>query len=207
MNGPRLHLRLRSRASALGELLQLDDPTELNAALEDLQVLLTRCRYHLGFALLQRAEYRRRKQRRARLDSPGPLAAKRRGRRPGSANWAQRQLGLGLAQIWFDHTGRRPTRRHDGYGTGAEHGPFHTFVSYVLSALRRSLRATRKGHVPTVDYLVRMGIDDFNDVQRAPAAEFGDPLYASDEAQRRGIIDERRWLRAAALPVAIPAVH
>lgn len=183
---PAIHPRLRSRAPRIAELLGIDDATELHAALDDLQTLLHRCGYHLDLLRFERGRHLNRRRNEQRLPHParGPTP---RGRRPGSANWAQRQLGLGLAQIYAEQSGRAPTRRYDSYGDGREHGPFREFVVCVVDAVPKTLRATRKGHVPQVDYLVRAGIDEFKAAQRS-----------GDEARRRGLLNEDDWLPPAA---------
>ncbi len=178
------HPRLRRRSATLGALLGVDDPTELGAALDDLQTLLYRCGYHLDLARVKRTHTQL--ARRGAGTVEPKLAARRRGRPAGSANWAQRQLALGLATIWADHAGRAPTRRRDAYGTGDEHGPFRDFVICVLSALPKCLLATRKGHVPKVDYVVRVGIEAFKVARQS-----------DDEAQRRGLLDASTWQSSA----------
>lgn len=184
MTDTSVHPRLRAIASKLGTHLHLTDEVELHAALEDIQILLRRCGYHLDLARAERgwSLTKRRGGRRVHR-APGPPA--RRGRRPGSANWASRQLGLGLAMIWFEQTGRPPTRRFDGYGEQGEHGPYHAFVLTVVDILPKTLRATRKGHTPAVDHLVRTSITEFNAARASP-----------DEARRRGLLDARLWLGA-----------
>ena len=182
-----VHPRLLARRETLGQLLGLDDPTELAAALDDINTLLHRCGYHIAFAHDERSRHVQRK----RGSRAVPPTRARPGRRRGSANWASRQLGLGLATIWFELTGKPPARRFDAIGDLGEHGPYRAFVACVLDTVPRRLRATRKGHVPEVDYLVRASIDEFKEAQASP-----------DEARRRGLLDEGRWLAAAAVPPA-----
>jgi len=177
--GP-IHPRLEARRESLARLLSLDDRTEVTAALREMQTLLVRCGYHIAFTLHERASYlsRRRRSRGAhRTASTG-----RRGRPPGSSNWASRQLGLGLANIWFAYTGRPPTRRVDGYGDGREYGPYRDFVEGFMDVVPQRLRATRKGWIPQVDHLVRVGVNEFKAAQ-----------VSSEESLRRGLLDERRW--------------
>jgi hypothetical protein len=169
-----IHPRLERQRPAIAAAMALDDPTEITAALEDIQTLLWRCGYHLRF--LRTEQVMKRKQRSRR--------AKRRGRPVGSANWASRQFALGLAEIWRSHTGRPPTRRHDPH-SGSDHGPYHEFVGLVRNLLPSSLRRTRKGHAPSVDYLVRTGIGEFQDAQKS-----------ENEARRRGLIEEHRWMKS-----------
>jgi hypothetical protein len=173
------HPRLLARCEPLAQLLNLDDPAELAAALDDIQTLLYRCGYHIDSSHQDRTRrINQRRDSRSVVGAPG-----RRGRPAGSVNWASRQLGLGLATIWSEQTGNAPTRRVDGYGDGREHGPYREFVACVLSALPRPLRATRKGHVPEVDYLVRVSIQDFKVAHGS-----------SNNARSHGLIDEQRWL-------------
>lgn len=175
----KIHPRLERRGAALAQLLKLGDPEELSAALRDIQTLLARCGYHVDFARDDRVLHIN-KRRGSRLIVGTPA---RRGRPPGTANWANRQLGLGLATIWFEQMGKKPTRRVDSYGDGTEHGPYREFVALVIAALPKRLLATRKGHVPEVDHLVRVSIDEFKAARGS-----------SDEARRRGLIEEPRWL-------------
>ena len=178
---PLIHPRLQRRRSEIGKALKIDDPTELSAALEDIQILLDRCGYHLRFQHFEA------KLRSTSGISRAPLPAsgtKRRGRPKGSANWAERQLALGLADIWRAHSGRRPTRHHDGT-LGRDGGPFHAFVELIRRMLPVPLQRTRKSHAPSVDYLVRVGIEELKQATRS-----------SDEARRRGLIEEHRWLRS-----------
>lgn len=180
-----VHPRLKARREQLGSLLNLDDPTEVTAALQELETLLVRCGYHVALARHDRASFLS-KRRRSRRSPPTSIGAARRGRPPGSSNWANRQLGLGLATIWFQFTGQRATRRVDSYGDGREYGPYRNFVECVVSALPRRLRATRKGHVPEVDHLVRVSLTELEEAKVAP-----------EESRRRGLLDEGRWNRGA----------
>lgn len=180
-----VHPRLLARRDALGSSLGVDDPTELAAALDDIQTLLYRCGYHVAFAHDQRLQHLCR-----RRGSRAPVRPHR-GRPRSSANWVSRQLGLGLATIWFELTGKAPARRFDGIGDRGEHGPYRAFVACVLDAVPRRLRATRKGHVPEVDYLVRASIDEFKEARSSP-----------DETRQRGLLDESRWLAPDAAPSA-----
>ena len=171
---------MEARREPLAQFLNLDDRTEETAALQELQTLLVRCGYHIAFALHERALYRRRRRRSGGVDRT--TGTGRRGRPPGSSNWASRQLGLGLATIWFAYTGRPPTRRVDGYGDGQEYGPYRDFVGGVMGVVPRRLRATRKGCSPQVDHLVRIGVNEVNASQVSPM-----------ESLRRGLLDGRRW--------------
>ena len=173
------HPRLLARREPLAQLLKLDDPTELAAALDDIHTLLYRCGYHVDAAHQDRTRHiNKRRKSRSIVSAPA-----RRGRPSGSANWASRQLGLGLATIWSEQTGTPPTRRVDAYGDGREHGPYRTFVACVLDALPRRLRATRKGNVPEIDHLVRVSIEEFKAARAS-----------SDKLRQTGLLEERRWI-------------
>ena len=174
-----IHPRLYRHRTAIGRALKLDDPAELSAALEDIQTLLDRCGYHLRFQHVEAKLKSERKIRRV----PRPMVAERgRGRPKGSANWADRQFALGLAEIWRAHSGRRPTRHHD-WLTGRDGGPFHAFVKLIRHLLPAPLQRTRKAHAPSVDYLVRIGIEELKEA-----------TASSLESRRRGLIEEHRWL-------------
>lgn len=185
-----VHHRLEARRERLGQLLALDEPTEVTAALQDLETLLVRCGYHVAFALHDRASLL--SQRRGSRREPSPsISTRPRGRPPGSANWATRQLGLGLATIWAEYTGTKPTRRFDGYGDAGARGPYRDFVNCVLSALPKRLRPKRKGHIPDVDHLVRLSIQEHKDAQ-----------LAGNEARRRGLLEEHRWIGSDGAPAS-----
>ena len=134
--------------------------------------------YHVAFTSEERATHL---QRRRRSSCSGRA---RRGRPPGSANWASRQLGLGLATIWFELSGAAPARRFDGYGDRGEHGPYREFVACIWEALPERARPKRKGHVPAVDHFVRTSIEAFHEAQAS-----------ADESQRRGLLPEATWNR------------
>jgi len=170
-----LHPRLLARQEQLGRALGVDDPTELVAALGAIQTLLQRCGYHLAFARAER-EHPLPRRRGSGAES-GPQ-----GRPPGSANWASRQLGLGLATLWFEQRGSQPTRRFDAYGSGRPHGPYRDFVAMIWALLPALARQQRKGHVPDVDHFVRLSIDAFRKAQASGA-----------ESQRRGLLPESTW--------------
>lgn len=174
---PNVPIRLHDRKKQLASHLALDDDTELNAALEDLHILLDRCGYHIEAAKCDRDAWLRRRRSGRSSGAPG-------GRPKGSANWATRQLGLGLATIWYEQRGRAPTRRFDGMGEQGEYGPFHEFVACVIGAIPAEVKATRKGHVPQIDHLVRTAIEEFKAAWASP-----------DEARRRGLLEEARWIR------------
>lgn len=153
----------------------------MSAALEDIQTLLVRCGYHLR----QQHFYQPlKRKRRSRPAGSGTLP--RRGRPKGAANWAGRQLALGLAEIWRTHTGRTPTRRIY-WSNGLGYGPYHDFVKMIHALLPHRLQRTWMGQVVSVDYLVRIGIDEFKDATES-----------TSEARQRGLLEEHRW--SGALP-------
>jgi len=176
-----IHPRLRRHRDAIAQHLGLSDPAELDAALDDIATLLHRCGYHLRYSLAERAAHLARKR---RSRSTCRSTAQRKGRKAGSANWAARQLGLGLATIWFEQCGAAPTRRIDAYGSGKPHGPYRDFVATIWALLPERARPQRKGHVPDVDHFVRVSIEAFNDARAS-----------ADESQRRGLLPEATWNR------------
>ncbi len=175
-----LHPRLKSVEHEVARLLRIDDPTECAAAMEEIQVLLVRCKYHVRGRLTAQ-DWRRQRAATNTKEHFSKVHA-RRGRPAGSANIAARQLGLGLAQIWSDH-GCRPPRRRSGVLDGREYGPYRNFVQLIVNTVPRSLLSRSKGNVPEVDYLVREGIAEFWKAQTAP-----------EQYRRLGLIDEGRWL-------------
>lgn len=176
---PAVVQRLHKRSGLLSEVTGIDEPPELEALLQDIQTLLYRCGYHVRLTHLQR--HSKVALPVARSQDTNAILP-RRGRPPGTANWASHQLALGLAMTWFEYTGRVPVRRVDGYHGGREHGPYYDFVTAILSGLPRVLRATRKGHVPAIDHVVRQGIDAFKIARAHP-----------DEARQRGLLDPACW--------------
>src|SRR4051812_45236985 len=68
----------------VGEILELDDPVELRALLEDFQTVCHRCGYHFRAALIDMV---RKQEMPARRGASG----RRRGRPKGAANLAARQ--------------------------------------------------------------------------------------------------------------------
>lgn len=179
---PVFHPRLQHHREAIAQHLGVSDSTEIDAALADIATLLYRCGYHVRYSLAERAARIARKR---RSRSARGSTAQRRGRKPGSANWAARQLGLGLATIWFEQRRTAPTRRVDAYGTGKPHGPYRDFVATIWTLLPERARPRRKGHVPDVDHFVRMSIDAFHEAQAS-----------ADESQRRGLLPEATWAGA-----------
>lgn len=176
------HPRLRRANASLAELLGLSDPTEYAAAIDEVQTLLIRCGYHVRAARDQR-RWQAQRVAVTRQDRLAPTK-RRRGRPVGSANWAQRQLALGLATIWADHGGKRPTRRFDAIGERGAYGPYREFVIAVLDMVPRALRITRKGGIPDVEWLVRDGINAYHET-----------MASSDEARRRGLLAASDWQR------------
>jgi hypothetical protein len=171
-----MHPRLALRRRAIAKHLHLEDSTEINAALEELETLFYRCGYHLASSTFGRRESA---SQRARTR---PVATTRRVGRPvGSANWANRQLGLGLATIWAEQTGLRPARRFNPT-EASEYGPYRDFVACVVNGLPRRLLATRKGAVPAVEHLVRISIEEWKSAQAS-----------ADKVRRQGLLDESRW--------------
>ncbi len=173
---PRLeHLRNDRRFASL---LRLDDPTERDAALEAIQILIDRCGYHWRSALSRRAMKDRRAVRQRKATQ---YPERRRGRPLGAHNFAARQFGLGLAMIWWEHTGRPPSR-HEARPDSAR-GSYLEFVELVTAAVPPVRRKSSSAAVPESEYLARISIQDFRAAQNAP-----------EEYRRRGLIDERLWL-------------
>lgn len=102
------------------------------------------------------------------------LGRAHRGRPPNTDSLALRQLAYGLAATWASVTGSAPTRRVTLKGHH-EYGPYRTFVTTVLNAVPRRLRATRKGAVRDVDFIARLGVESYRAAQTAgsPAQPFG----------------------------------
>lgn len=162
----------------LAETFGLDEAVEIDAVLDDVLTLLWRCGSH------QRLQARQRTVRQPpMLGNPvGPASvAVRRGRTKGAVNFAARQLGLGLAVIWAEQTGRRPTR---GVGTeaGRVQGAYFRFVKAVLAVIPRRLLTKRKGQVPGLDAFIRQSIADYQACLTHP-----------EENRRRGLIDDSLW--------------
>ena len=153
------------------------DATELRSLLEEVDALNFRCSLHHRSALQRKAWRNRRVPRRRRAVE---AAGRKAGRPPGAANFAARQYGLGLAMIWFQYTGRPPSR----YASKALHGGYPGFVEWLVAMAPPRLRRAAGGEVPSVDYLVRTSIALFRLALRAP-----------EEYRRRGLLDEQEWLR------------
>jgi hypothetical protein len=179
----RIHPRLVSIREELSVLLRLDDPTEIDAVLADLQTLVYRCLLHVRLATVHRKEIRGRgvRGKRARTTAAAP----RKGRRRGAANFAARQLGLGLAFIWSEQTGRRPARVYDG-ALEIGRGDYRAFVQLVVDALPERLVRKHNGRLLEVDYMVRVSTRDFDAARMAP-----------EDYRRRGLIEEGPWMRGA----------
>ena len=164
----------------LARLLGNDDPEELRAAAEEIETLLALVGCHWRSALHGRAELNRRVVRTSQaLQQP----AKQRGRPIGAQNFATRQLGLGLAVIWNEQTGRRPSRYEPK--PGSRRSSYVEFVATVVAAVALPFRRSSAAAVPGVEYLVRTSILDYRAARAAP-----------EEYRRRGLIDERLWLHA-----------
>jgi hypothetical protein len=177
----KIHKRVRRLRKACRMYMGLRNATEIRAVTEDVQTLLLRCLYHLRRERVVHEERRRQaaaRRRAARSEATRPA----RGRPPGSAKLAALQLEQGVAQIWFEFTGRWPTRRFDAWN-GREYGPFHEFLQAVRDILPRSIFVRSKGNVPKVDFAVRRAIAELHEAQAAP-----------DEYRHRGLIDEKTWL-------------
>ena len=152
------------------------DPTELRSLLEEIDTLLARCSLHHRSVLWRNASRNRRTTRTRRsVEVPN----RKSGRPAGAGNFAAQQYGLGLAVIWFEHTGRLPSR----YEAKGLHGGYVRFVELVLAAAPPRLRRSPDGQPPAIDYLVRTSVTSFRTAR-----------LASEEYRRRGLLDEREWL-------------
>ena len=171
-----VHPRLRRKQQEIGQALGVDDPTELGAALEDIATLLARCLLHLRNQLASRREVRTWQARKLRA-THGPA---KRGRPPGAADFAARQLGLGLATLWCEHTGRRPTRTYSPVL-----GLYRRFVQLIVDTLPGTVLRKQNGRWLDIDYIVRQSAADFDKARRS-----------REEYRRRGLIDEIPWLKA-----------
>lgn len=168
----------------------IDDPTELAAVLEDLATLLARCALHLKHQLVTRRDVHSSQGRKLRAIR----GAGRRGRPAGAVDFAARQLGLGLALIWWQQTGRRPTRTYSSI-LGLEKGAYRAFVQLVIDALPRRVLRKHNGRWLDIEYIVRKSATDLADAQSS-----------SDEFRQRGLLDERPWLDAGSRPTT-PALR
>ena len=118
--------------------------------------------------------------------SLGPV---KRGRSPGTASLAMRQLGLGLAHIWKQQALKFPSRKvlkrrlEDGEDVSEERGSFNHFVNDVFEVAPSSLRKPRKGKVPTANYIARIGI-----------AELKKREQDGSEEAVRGLLPDTLWL-------------
>lgn len=170
--------RLRIRSDDVARALQLEDPGEIDAALQEIQLELWR---YVGHFRLRRADGRDKQMDSRRLAALELRAGsgRKRGRPVGSLNHAVLQLHLSLATIWQRHTGQPPRRRYDAMNRNAEYGPYQDFVHLIIGTLPRQLRPMRKGRVPVT---VRPGIEE---AKLARVAE--------GEYRRRGLVDEGLW--------------
>jgi len=178
----RIHPRLRDVRRVLRRFLGLRNATEIHAALEDIQTLLIRCGYHLHLLRTERL-WKRRDGKRAYRDPHLHHLKRQRGRPVDGVNLAYHQLGLGLAEIWFTYTGRRPGRCFDSIGDKRDGGPLLGICRPRSGVLPTRLRMKRKGHLPRNDTFVRASIEAFKASRNA-----------EEEHRRRGLIDEQRWL-------------
>ncbi len=103
----------------------------------------------------------------------------------GAQNFAARQFGLGLAILWWEHTGRPPSRYAPRLGS--IQGSYTEFVGMIADALPPPARQASATALPGVEYLVRTSIKDFRAARNAP-----------DEQRQRGLIDEGLWLSGPA---------
>ena len=120
------------------------------------------------------------------LQSLGPV---KRGRSPGTASLAMRQLALGLAHIWKQQALKFPSRKvlkrmlQNGEDVSEERGSYNHFVNAVCEIAPSSLRKPRKGKVATANYIARLGI-----------AELKKREQDGSEAALRGLLPESLWL-------------
>ena len=120
------------------------------------------------------------------LQSLGPV---KRGRSPGTASLAMRQLALGLADIWKQQALTFPSRKvlkrmlQNGEDVSEERGSYNHFVNDVFEVAPSSLRKPRKGKVATANYIARLGI-----------AELKKREQDGSEAALRGLLPESLWL-------------
>jgi hypothetical protein len=168
--------RLLAIEAEIGERLELDDPVELRALLEDLQTLCYRCSYHVHAALI---DYIRKQDAPARRGASG----RRRGRPKGKVNFAARQFGLGAGQIVLEHTGRRPTRRVCAF-TGKAYGPYREFLALIVGALTDAPWMCHGDRFPDIEYLLRESVTALTAAHQA-----------TEEYRQRGLLDEASWLR------------
>ena len=120
------------------------------------------------------------------LQSLGPV---KRGRSPGTASLAMRQLGFGLAYIWKQQALQFPSRKvlkrmlEDGKDVWEERGSFNQFVNAVFEVAPSVLRKPRKGKVPTANYLARIGIAELKKAEKD-----------GSEVALLGLLPESLWL-------------
>jgi hypothetical protein len=172
-------VRLRSILDAkIARTLGADDPVEVDALLQEIESVLARAGYHWRSSLAKRARRNRRGERRVKAALTGTGT---RGRPRGVQNFAARQLGLELATIWFERTGRPPTRYEPS--ANLRRVSFMEFVAAVAGLMPLMFRKSGRPAVPGVDYLVRTSTADFRAARAAP-----------EEYRRRGLLDESVWL-------------
>ena len=176
----RIHPRLRSLRRVLRQHLGLHDAREIDAALEEVQVLLVRCGLHLR--LLRAERYWRRRESNHATRAGVAVSPRGRGRRPDAVNFANDQLGLGLAAIWFTFTGRRLPVGREAMVERRDVAHFRAFVEAVLAALPACLQIRRKGRVPELETFLR----DTREAAR-------EALAAREMYRRLGLLEEHRW--------------
>lgn len=152
------------------------DAAELRGLLEDVETLHVRCSLHHRSALWRKAV---RNSRLARKRRSTEALGRKAGRPAGAKNFSAQQYALGLAMIWFEYTGRPPSR----YEPKAERGGYVRFVELLVDAAPPRLRRSADGRRPAIDYLVRTSVLLFRAAQ-----------LSKEEYRRRGLLDEREWL-------------
>lgn len=166
----------------MARTLGAEDPAEVEALVQEIETALARAGYHWRSSLAKRARRNQRAERRA----PAITGRRpKRGRPPGAHNFAARQLGLELAMIWFERTGRPPTRHESRLRS--DRASFTEFVIAIAELMPLMFRKSGSSRMPDVEYLVRKVIADLRAARSAP-----------DEYRRRGLIDERAWLGSLA---------
>ena len=113
----------------------------------------------------------------------------------GAQNFAARQLGLGLAVIWFEQTGRPPSRYESDLRNRRP----------LVHGVRGSHRRYGASAVPQDQSLA-------NARRRVPgphqhAGTFGPRMAAPEEYRRRGLIDEQLWLDSMTNAQAVDEVR
>jgi hypothetical protein len=162
----------------IARTLGADDPAEIDALAQEIETALARAGYHWRSSLAKRA---RRNRRTGRRVGATPTGTRISGRPSGAQNFAARQLGLELAVIWFERTGRPPTRYESNLRS--HETSFTEFVAAIAGMMPLMFRKASPSPMLGVEYLVRTSIADFRAAKAAP-----------EEYRRRGLIDEQLWL-------------